>query len=93
MKKQIFISYCAQDKEKAYEVCRLLEQQDHLCWIAPRDVGPGMIYAEQIVKAIRDCGALVLICSSASDKSSHVRNEVERAFSHDKPIVPFRKSQ
>jgi ABC-type lipoprotein export system ATPase subunit len=90
MRSRIFISYCAEDRETAYEVCRSLEMKDQLCWIAPRDVGAGMIYAERIVKAIKDCSALVLICSSASNRSSHVRNEVERAFSHDKPIVAFR---
>ncbi|MAG13473.1 MAG: hypothetical protein CMN78_02635 [Spirochaetales bacterium] len=90
MRGRVFISYSVEDRKTAFEVCRLLEMQGLLCWIAPRDVGAGMIYAERIVMAIKECGALVLIYSSASNRSSHVRNEVERGFSHDKPIVAFR---
>ena len=58
--------------------------------MAPRDVVPGTIYAEQIVEALRTCAALILICSRNIESSTHVRNEVERAFSFHKPIIPFR---
>ena len=60
------------------------------CWIAPRDVLPGTIYAEEIINAIEYTDALVLICSRHTGDSVHVRSEVEHAFSRKKVIFPVR---
>lgn len=90
MLKEIFISYCSENADAAEKICDSIESNGNACWIAPRDVMPGTIYAEQIIKAIKAAKILVLICSSHTYKSAHVRNEVERAFSQGKTIFPFR---
>lgn len=46
MAHDIFISYSTQDKAVADAVCATLEKNKIRCWIAPRDVIPGMSYAE-----------------------------------------------
>ena len=93
MAKQIFISYSSNDLHVAERVCTLLEAEGIDCWIAPRDVLPGTIYAEEIIKAIEATDALVLICSRYTDDSVHVRSEVEHAFSRRKVIFPVRMEE
>lgn len=86
----VFISYSSHDSEIASEVCRILEQQQVKCWMAPRDILPGTNYSAAIIDAINDCAAVVLIYSEHSNRSTHVRTEVERAFSKEKHIMPLR---
>ena len=90
MSNQVFISYSSNDLQTADKVCVLLEAESIGCWIAPRDVLPGTIYAEEIIKAIENTEALVLICSRFTGDSVHVRSEVEHAFSQKKVIFPVR---
>lgn len=84
-----FISYSSQDKHVADAVCHYLEEHNIACWIAPRDILPGKTWAGSIIKAIRECSAMVLIYSQSSNSSSQVANEIDKAFSNNKPIIPF----
>jgi TolB-like protein/Flp pilus assembly protein TadD len=61
-----------------------------MCWIAPRDVNAGALYAEAIVRAIGDAKALVLLLSANSVASAHVSKEVERASSKRRPVIALR---
>ena len=45
MSHDVFISYASQDKSTADAICNALEQKRIRCWIAPRDVLPGHIWA------------------------------------------------
>lgn len=38
----VFISYASSDKPVADAVCAALEQRGIRCWIAPRDILPGL---------------------------------------------------
>jgi hypothetical protein len=42
MEFDVFISYSHQDKPTADAACATLEAEGIRCWIAPRDVAPGM---------------------------------------------------
>jgi TolB-like protein len=86
----VFVSYAAPDAEVAHKVCSALEAADLLCWIAPRDVIPGTLYADGIVRAIDETRILVLILSRAAIASAHVGRELERAASKRHPIVALR---
>lgn len=88
--RHVFISYSSNDVHTASEICRLLEIQSINCWIAPRDVRPGYDYDEEIVDAIDETEAMVLILSSHSNESIHVKHEVERAVSNGKAVFPVR---
>ena len=89
----IFISYASQDADTANQICRSLESQGIVCWIAPRDVRPGAEYADAIVRAINDAKAIVLMMSGGAVASTHVGREVERAASKRKPIIAFRTDE
>src|SRR3954463_13732470 len=86
----IFLSYASRDKLIADAICSRLENQGIRCWIAPRDVNPGADYSTQISEALEGSPGLVMVFSSGSNASRHVKSEIDRAFSLDKVIIPFR---
>jgi TPR repeat protein len=85
-----FISYAKEDKIVADAVCATLESHAVRCWIAPRDVLPGMAYGEAIIDAIRSCRVMILVFSSKSNASPHIPKEIERAVSAGVAVIPFR---
>jgi hypothetical protein len=90
LEKQVFISYSSEDIEPAMQICKLLEQRGIGCWITPRDVIPGRSYGEEIINAIESTSATVLVLSEHANLSVHVKNEIERAVSKGKTIIPIR---
>lgn len=90
MAKFVFISYSKDDAPQAEQICQLLGKEGIHCWIAPRDVSPGKPYGEQIIQAISDADALVLVLSPSANASRFVRSEVERGFSKGKSVIPIR---
>jgi 4-amino-4-deoxy-L-arabinose transferase-like glycosyltransferase len=88
--KEIFLSHASADKRTADRLCSLLEGQGVRCWIAPRDVQPGQDYGESIIEAIEATRVTVLLLSSNANSSVHVKNEIERATSKRKRVVPIR---
>jgi hypothetical protein len=86
----IFVSYASPDRDAAFRIVGFLEQNGIRCWVAPRDVPPGMEYGQAIIEGIAQSRALVLILSDQSNESQFVRKEVERAVSKTKPVLPVR---
>jgi TolB-like protein/Flp pilus assembly protein TadD len=86
----VFISYASQDGAVAHAVLAALERQGITCWIAPRDVTPGALYADEIIRAINGSKILVVVLSASAVASSHVGKEVERASSKQRSIFTFR---
>ncbi len=86
----VFISYSSSDASVAQQACEALEARDIRCWIAPRNILPGMSYAEAIIDAINHSSVMLLVFSARSNRSQHVRREVERAFSKELSILPFK---
>jgi len=90
MAHDVFISYSSKDKVIADAVCARLEGRGIRCWIAPRDVRPGMQYGEEIIDAIHGSRAMVLVLSANANASPHIPKEVERAVSNGVAIIPLR---
>ena len=90
MAHDVFISYSSKDKAIADAVCARLEGRGIRCWIAPRDVQPGMQYGEEIIDAIHGSRAMVLVLSANANASPHIPKEVERAVSNGVAIIPLR---
>ena len=86
----VFISYSTKDADSANLVHSYLEGNGIGCWIASRNIEGGESFAVQIVDAIQDCSAFVMITSEHSNASDHVSNELSLAFSAKKKIIPFR---
>jgi adenylate cyclase len=87
---RVFVSYASQDATVAADLVEALERHGVVCWIAPRDVKAGALYADAIVRAISDAEALVLVLSANSVASAHVGKEVERASSKRRPLIALR---
>jgi TIR domain len=86
----VFISYASQDAPVAAALVEALERHGIACWIAPRNVQAGALYADAIVRAISGAKAFVLVLSKNSIASSHVSKEIERASSKKRPIIALR---
>jgi TolB-like protein len=86
----VFISYASHDAAVAQKACSALETAGYPCWIAPRNVVPGTMYADGIVHAIDEASILVLILSEQAIASAHVGREIERAVSKRHPVVALR---
>ena len=89
-RKIAFISYASLDRAAAEHVRELIESRGIPCWMAPRDIAPGKEYGEEIIRAIESASVLVLVFSEHVNASRHVVNEVSRAFSRNKMIMPIR---
>lgn len=90
MAHDVFVSYATHDKLTADAVCATLEAAGVRCWIAPRDVTPGMDYGAAIVEGIRGSRIMVVVFSAHANDSQHIKREVERAVSHGVVVLPFR---
>jgi TolB-like protein len=83
----VFISYASQDAAVANALVEALELCRLRCWIAPRDVIAGSLYAEAIVRAINEAKVFVLVLSVHAGASPHVGKEIERATAKRRPII------
>jgi TIR domain len=90
MAHDVFTSYSAKDKATADGVCATLEAKGIRCWIAPRDILPGMDWGEAIIEAIHTSRVMILVFSSNANDSNQIKREVERAVSGGIPIIPLR---
>ena len=82
MSHDVFICHSSKDRTLANAICAKLEANRIRCWIAPRDVVPGLEYAQSIVEAIGATRLTVLVFSQNANQSPHVHRELERTASH-----------
>lgn len=92
MAHDVFISYASEDKQVADKVCDELERDGVKCWIAPRDVPPGVSYEQAILDGIEASTFLILVFSSHTNTSHHVEREVRKSFEECSrtQVIPFR---
>jgi TolB-like protein len=86
----VFISYASQDAVVANALVEALELCRLRCWIAPRDVIAGYLYADAIVRALNETKLFVLVLSIHASASPHVGKEIERASAKRRPIIALR---
>jgi hypothetical protein len=87
---QIFISYSTEDRSIAEAACGKLESAGVRCWMAPRDIVPGVQWGEAIIDAINASDLLVLVFSAHANASRQVIREVERAVNRGIEVIPLR---
>jgi len=88
MKFDVFLSYFRDDRAVADAACAALESFGLRCWIAPRDIIPGIEWKASIIDAINNCRVMVLIFSARANESAQIRDEVARAVAKAVPIIP-----
>ena len=86
-----FVSYSRANKETVDAICQALEENGLSCWYAPRNVQIGMDWDTSILEALAASRVLILVWSSRSDESRHVKREVALALDEmDVTVIPFR---
>lgn len=90
---KIFISYSSPDQAKAAQICAALENAGQPCWMAPRDLSAGTQWGAGIVRAIKDCDAVVVVFSQAANSSPQVSREMEVAVGNRRPLIPIRVAE
>jgi len=86
----VFISYSTRDNAVAQTITGILETRGVPCWIAPRDVPHGSLFAKAIAEAIERCNLFLLVFSPASDQSEDVLSELTLAKTTHKVLLPVR---
>ena len=87
---EVFICHSSKDAALAFSICEMLEKEGINCWIAPRNIVGGKLYAEEIMDAIDDTAIVLVVFSQHANLSNHVMSEVNSAFNANKVIIPFR---
>jgi hypothetical protein len=90
MAHDVFISYSHKDKAIADAICANLENAGVRCWIAPRDIAPGLDWPTAISKAIETSRIMVLVFSANSNASNDVSRELILAANNNLIIIPFK---
>ncbi len=87
----LFISKSTKDDALALSLVQKLERNGISCWIANNNLHtkPGENYAGDIVDAIEESRAFLLILSKYSNKSAHCVNEVTTACDKKKKVFVF----
>src|SRR5579872_6639739 len=93
MSKDVFVSHATEDAALAHRLAAFLEACGIGCFVASRDIPPGAVWDEAVVDGIDHCAGMVLVLSTRANASSFVKNEINRAFSKNKPIFAFRTEE
>lgn len=86
----VFISHAMEDQAAALALCTTLEAAQIKCWIAPRNITPGMTWPAAISAAIRESRLMLIVFSAYADRSPHMAREVELADRRSMAILPVR---
>ncbi|MEO8451451.1 MAG: toll/interleukin-1 receptor domain-containing protein [Gemmatimonadota bacterium] len=90
MPHDVFVSYSTRDTDTALAIVTALESTGIKCWIAPRDIKGGDVWAQSIMNGIGGARVFVLVFSGYANRSTHVANELDVAMTKGAVIVPFR---
>src|ERR1700678_1013003 len=88
-----FISYSSADRPIAEAACESLETNGIRCWIAPRNVDPGVPYAGQIIQGLRESQLVIFLFSEHANQSANVLREIEFATNQPLPVLSVRLDQ
>jgi flagellar basal body-associated protein FliL len=92
MNYDVFISYCSENRKIADALVHHLEAKEIRCWIDHRDLLPGFSWRDGIIEALEGNPgiAMVLLFSSASNKSRQVIKEISMADEENILVIPVR---
>lgn len=90
MNHSVFISYSRADKEKVYQICDILGENNIPYWIDKTGILSGENYKAVIVDAIQVAKVVLFASSEKSNASNNVIKEIGYAAGQDKTIIPIR---
>ena len=84
---KIFLSHATEEHDLVVHLANYIEKNDLEAWYAPRNIMGGIDYDKEIIAAIKDCRAFVLLLSRNSDASEDVKTEVYHAVKFKKRVI------
>ncbi len=85
----IFISYSSKDRAQAEQLTELLASAGLSVWIDKSGIDVATSWSGEIVDAIDNCKAMIVMLSPSSNESKNVAKEVALAAERDKKILPL----
>jgi len=85
----IFISYSRKDSEQALLLAELLTSAGLSCWIDTQGIDLATSWSGEIVDAIYNCKAFIVLLSPSSASSPNVAKEIALASERQKKILPL----
>lgn len=86
---ELFICYASHDVDRVAAIAGDLESAGVTVWRDKDKILGGGNYGPEIVRAVRNCKAFVLMCSEASMRSRNVKQEIQLAWKYGKPYLPL----
>ena len=85
---KIFVSYSRQDSSDfAIRLYKDLKSKGLNIWLDQFEIQPGEFWDDEIDKALKSCGQLLIILSPESVTSENVKNELHDAIKKKKIIL------
>jgi adenylate cyclase len=84
----IFISYSRKDSEKALSLAEKLRRDGMSVWIDQHGIEAAKSWSAEIVDAIEECKAFMVLISSNSLESENVSRELSLAFEEKRKLIP-----
>jgi predicted ATPase len=85
----LFVSYASLDQARVTEIVAALEESGLRTWLDRAGIPGGVSYGPEITAALRGCTAVLLCCSASAFASRNVRQEIQIAWKHERPILPL----
>ena len=85
-----FICHSSKDAAIAQRIVEKLESNGISCWIAPRNIPPGLTYSASIINGIKNAAFFIFIFTKSSNESDAVINEIENASALKIRIIPLK---
>src|SRR5256885_3342968 len=84
----IFISYSRKDAAQALELAERLRVRGIDVWIDQSGIEAAKSWSKEIVRAIDECKAFLVLISTSAQQSQNVSREVGIASESKKPMLP-----
>jgi predicted ATPase len=85
----VFVSYASVDRKAALRIADALEASGVGTWIDRKSIAGGTRWSVEIVRGIRGCRAVLVLCTSAALGSRNIQQEIQLAWEHERPLFPF----
>ena len=86
---EVFISYASRDRDQVLEIVRLLESAGVSVGLERGRNDVEDSYEPGTIAKIRNCKALMLMCSEASMRSRKVKHDIQIAWKYERRIIPI----
>jgi hypothetical protein len=85
---EVFISYASADRERVVPIADQLAAAGVSVWLDRHKIEGASLWAVEIVRGIKACKVLVLMCSDESMRSWAVKQEIQLAGERQKALLP-----